>query len=112
VLGDLSAGIITYRNVIREHMLGETASDKAAVAKTLARVVESNVKIRQSYEPMVNSPEERALYYEWVQLWEKYKKGTEDAMALSRKEAGKVPHEAHELNAKTVNRSVSMRLLC
>ena len=33
-----------------------------------------------------------------------YKKGTEEVMALSRKAAGQIPHEAHELNAKTVNK--------
>jgi methyl-accepting chemotaxis protein len=104
VLGDLRAGVITYRTVIREHMLAETAEDKAAVENTLAGVAESNIKIRQTYEPMISSPEERALFNEWVQLWEKYKKGAEEVMALSRKEAGKIPHEAHELNAKTVNK--------
>ena len=35
-LGDLRAGVITYRNVIREHMLGETAEDKEATEKVLA----------------------------------------------------------------------------
>src|SRR6266851_6504709 len=51
VLGELRAGVITYRNVIREHMLSETLAEKEAVEKTLAGVVESNNKIRQSYEP-------------------------------------------------------------
>ena len=104
VLGDLRAGIITYRNVIREHMLAETAEDKAAAEKTLATVIESNTKIRQTYEPMITSPEERALYNEWILLWDRYKKGTEEVMALSRGSVGKIPHEAHELNAKTVNK--------
>jgi methyl-accepting chemotaxis protein len=104
VLGDLRAGIVSYRNVVREHMLAETAEDKAAVEKTLAGVVESNARIRQAYEPLITSPEERAIYNEWVQQWEKYKKGTEEVMALSRQSAGKIPHEAHELNAKTVNK--------
>ena len=36
VLGDLRAGVITYRNVIREHMLAETAEEKQAAEKTLA----------------------------------------------------------------------------
>ena len=36
VLGDLRAGVITYRNVIREHMLGENAEEKAAAEKILA----------------------------------------------------------------------------
>jgi methyl-accepting chemotaxis protein len=104
VLGDLRAGVITYRNVIREHMLAETLEEKLAAEKTLATVVESNTKIRQSYEPMITSPEERALYVEWSKLWDQYKKGTEEVMALSRKAAGQTPHEAHELNTKTVNK--------
>ena len=104
VLGDLRAGIITYRTVIREHMLGETAEEKVADEKVLAGVVESNSKIRQTYEPMITSPEERRLYNDWIALWDKYKAGTEEVLALSRKDAGHFPHEAHELNAKTVNK--------
>ena len=46
VLGELRAGVITYRNVIREHMLAETLEEKEAAEKTLATVVESNTKIR------------------------------------------------------------------
>ena len=36
VLGDLRAGVITYRNVIRQHMLSETMEEKQAMEKTLA----------------------------------------------------------------------------
>ena len=89
VLGELRAGVITYRNVIREHMLAETLEEKQASEKTLATVVEANTKIRASYEPMITSPEERALYKEWSDLWDKYKKGTQDVMELSRKAAGR-----------------------
>jgi methyl-accepting chemotaxis protein len=104
VLGDLRAGVITYRNVIREHMLAETVEEKQTAEKTLATVVEGNNKIRASYETMIVNAEERALYNQWVEKWTAYKKGTEEVMALSRKEAGKIPHEAHELNTKTVNK--------
>jgi methyl-accepting chemotaxis protein len=104
VLGDLRAGVITYRNVVREHMLAETAEDKAAAEKILVGVVEGNAKIRQGYERLIKSAEERALYNEWVEQWERYKKGTEEVMALSRNSVGKTPHEAHELNARTVNK--------
>jgi methyl-accepting chemotaxis protein len=104
VLGDLRAGVITYRNVIREHMLSETLEEKEAMEKTLATVIESNTKIRQSYEPMITSPEERALYAEWSKTWDSYKKGTQEVMALSRRDAGKFPREAHDLNTKTVNK--------
>ena len=104
VLGDLRAGVITYRNVIREHMLAETLEEKLAMEKTLATVIEANTKFRATYEPMITSPEERALYAEWSKLWDKYKAGTEEVMALSRKAVGKIPAEAHELNTKTVNK--------
>jgi len=33
VLGELRAGIITYRNVIREHLLAETLEEKLAAEK-------------------------------------------------------------------------------
>jgi methyl-accepting chemotaxis protein len=104
VLGDLRAGVITYRNVIRQHMLSETMEEKQAMEKTLATVVDGNMKVRALYEPMITSPEERALYKQWSDLWDKYKKGTEEVMALSRKEAGKFPKEAQDLNTKTVNK--------
>ena len=104
VLGDLRAGVITYRNVIREHMLAETLEEKEAAEKTLATVVESNTKIRQTYEPMITTAEERALYAEWSKIWDEYKKGTQEVMALSRRDAGKIPHDAHDLNTKKVNK--------
>ncbi|MEH2548049.1 methyl-accepting chemotaxis protein [Bradyrhizobium sp. AZCC 2262] len=104
VLGDLRAGVITYRNVIREHMLSDTLEEKLAMEKTLATVIEANTKFRAAYEPMITSPEERALYAEWSKLWDKYNAGTQEVMALSRKAVGKIPTEAHELNTKTVNK--------
>src|SRR6201747_3264821 len=58
VLGELRAGVITYRNVIREHMLSETLEEKLAAEKTLATVVEGHTKIRASYETLITSPEE------------------------------------------------------
>jgi methyl-accepting chemotaxis protein len=104
VLGDLRAGVITYRNVIREHMLSETLEEKQQAEKTLQGVIESNTKIRRTYEAMITSPEERALYSEWARLWDDYKRGTEQVMALSRKAAGQFPKEAHDLNTQTVNK--------
>jgi methyl-accepting chemotaxis protein len=104
LLGDLRAGVITYRNVIREHMLSETLEEKLAAEKTLAGVVESNTKIRAAYEPLITSPAERALYDEWSRMWDTYKQGTQEVMALSRKSVGKIPTEAHKLNSQTVNK--------
>src|SRR6202171_4959885 len=104
VLGELRAGLTPYLPVTREHRRAKTLEEKQAAEKTLAGVVESNTKIRAAYEPLISSPEERALYREWSESWDKYKAGTQDVMALSRKAAGKIPTEAHELNSKTVNK--------
>ena len=104
VLGDLRAGIITYRNVIREHMLCETLDEKLAAEKTLATVVDANAKILAAYEKMITSPEERALYKEWAQIWDKYRRGTQDVLEASRNAAGQIPTEAHDLNSTTVNK--------
>jgi methyl-accepting chemotaxis protein len=104
VLGELRSGVITYRNVVREHMLAESLEHKLAAEKTLATVVESNTKIRKEYEPMITSPEEHALYEQWIKLWDQYKKGTEQVMELSRQAVGRLPTEAHDLNTKTVNK--------
>ncbi len=59
LLGELRAGVITYRNVIREHMLSEWIEEKQAQEKTLDLVIESNTKLRQAYEGMITSPEEQ-----------------------------------------------------
>ena len=92
VLGDLRAGVISYRNVIREHMLSETLDEKLAAEKTLAAVIEANNKIRAAYEPLITSAEERALYAEWAQLWDKYRRGTQEVMELSRNAVGPDSH--------------------
>jgi methyl-accepting chemotaxis protein len=103
-IGDLRAGVITYRNVMREHMLGETLEEKLAAEKTLETVVEANTKFRRAYEAMIASPEERAIYDQWSRIWDEYRTLTQQVMALSREEAGKMPHQAHELNTKKVNK--------
>ena len=104
VLGDIRAGVITYRNVVREHLLAETLEEKRSSEKVGGSVTEALAKSRKEYEPMITSPEERALYNEWSRLWDDYKKGADEVMALSRKEVGKAPHDSHELNSKTVNK--------
>ncbi len=102
-LGELRAGVITYRNVIRQHMLAETLEEKLANEKTLETVVANNTRIRANYQKMITSPDERAIYEEWGRVWDTYKKGTLEVMELSRKAAGRMPQEANALNSKTVN---------
>ena len=95
VLGDLRAGVITYRNVIREHMLGETLEEKLAMEKTLATVIESNTKIRAAYEPLITSAEERALYNEWAQAVGKLPQGHPGGHGAVPQGGRPDSHEAH-----------------
>ena len=104
VLGDLRSGVINYRNVVREHLLSETAEDKAEAEKRLAAIVERNKKALETYQPLITTAEERAIYDEWMTNWNNYSQRIVEVLALSRKEAGRYPHEAHELNTKTVNK--------
>jgi methyl-accepting chemotaxis protein len=101
-LGELNVGVMTYRAVLRAHMLAETIEDKQVTEKQLETIVQKNVGIRKAYESMINSPEERALYQDWSRLWERYRDIAAKVMELSRKEAGRFPREALELNKQAV----------
>jgi methyl-accepting chemotaxis protein len=101
-LGELNAGLITYRAVLRGHLLAETIEDKATIEKQLDNIVRNNSKIRNSYEAMISSPEARALYADWSKHWDDYKAIAAKVMELSRKEAGHLPREALELNKQAI----------
>ena len=102
-LGDLRSGLLTYRGLVRQHMLSETAEDKQAAEKNLVAIRERNAELRTQYEKMISSPAERALYQEWLPLMQSYESGIEEVIALSRASVGKVPHEANDLNARKTN---------
>jgi methyl-accepting chemotaxis protein len=104
VLGDLRYAVVINRTIVREHILAETLEDKLRVEKAFASNVEAIAKIRKTYEALITSPEERSLYDQWSRSWDEFQKGNVEVMALSRKEAGQVPHESHELNSKKVNK--------
>jgi methyl-accepting chemotaxis protein len=97
-LGELNAGVIRYRSTMRAHMLAESADDKKVVEKTLDDIVESNNRIRKSYETMISGPEERALYEDWAKRWQAYKDMATKVLELSHKEIGHLPREALALN--------------
>src|ERR1700722_5139457 len=101
-LGELNVGIILYRATIRAHLLSETIEEKQAVEKSLEKIAENNRRIRKSYEAMINSAEERALYDDWSRRWQEYKDISAKVMEVSRKEAGQFPREALELNKRAI----------
>jgi methyl-accepting chemotaxis protein len=101
-LGELNAGLMNYRAVLRSHLLAETIEEKQSIEKSLESIAEKNNSVRKSYEAMISSAEERALYDEWSRHWQQYKDVAAKVMELSRKEAGHLPREALELNRQAI----------
>ena len=101
-LAELRTGTTAYRSALRGHLIELSAEGKAAVEKRIDAIVDNNDKIRQTYEKYITSPEERALYQQWINQWDTYATGAAEVMALSRKSVGKFPQEAVELNERKV----------
>ncbi|WP_457492359.1 MCP four helix bundle domain-containing protein, partial [Tardiphaga sp. P5_C7] len=101
-LGELRAGVNVYRNIVRLHMLAATLEAKASAEKRLINTDADNMKIRATYEKLITSPEERALYTQWAQQWNLYMNGVQEVLALSRASVGKIPNEPQDLNESKV----------
>jgi methyl-accepting chemotaxis protein len=84
-LGNLRANTITYRIVVRSHLLAPDASGKDAAEKTLDTVGQAIDKTRKAYEPMITSADERRIYNEFSEQWASYVSSVRDLLAVSRK---------------------------
>jgi methyl-accepting chemotaxis protein len=102
VLGDLRADINLYRVALRAHVMADTIEAKDAAEKRLANILGSITKTSAAYQRMVSSPEERAIYDDWSQAWNKYVDGTQRVLEASRRSAGQPQREASELLSKSV----------
>jgi methyl-accepting chemotaxis protein len=102
VLGELRTDINLFRIALRSHAMAETLEDKATVDKRLAGILDAIARDRKTYEPLMSSPEERSIYSNWSTAWDRYMKGVQDVVELSRKSVGRIPHEASEAISKTV----------
>jgi methyl-accepting chemotaxis protein len=102
VLGEMRADINLLRIALRAHVMAETLEDKTAGEKRLSGILDAIAKDRKRYEPLVTSSDERAIYDNWSRAWDKYLKGVQDVVELSRQSVGRIPHEATELLAKSV----------
>ncbi len=97
VLGDLRAATITYRAIVRSHLLAPDEAGKQAQEDLLAKWTEILDKTRKTYEPLITSPEERALYSDFSTSWAEYLSDAKQVLVLSRKNEDK---EARALHAK------------
>ncbi|MET0968340.1 MAG: methyl-accepting chemotaxis protein [Tardiphaga sp.] len=97
VLGEIRAATITYRAILRSHLLATTEPGKQAQEVLLTKWIDILNATRKRYEPLISSPEERTFYNESLVAWNEYVDGAKQVMVLSR--ANK-DDEARTLHAK------------
>ncbi|MBI5263502.1 MAG: MCP four helix bundle domain-containing protein [Bradyrhizobium sp.] len=96
VLGEIRAEMATYRVALRDHLLAESAEDKAAADEAVKAAIEKIDGRRKVYEALLSSPEEKDIYKEWSDQWGDYVRVATDALDLSRKAAGGAATEARD----------------
>ena len=96
-LGELRAATITYRAIVRSHLLATNEAGKQAQEELLAKWTDILDKARKTYEPMITTAEERAIYNEFSASWAEYFDGVKQVLVLSRKNED---NEARALHAK------------
>ncbi|MBR1252291.1 MCP four helix bundle domain-containing protein [Bradyrhizobium sp. AUGA SZCCT0240] len=95
LLGELRAWTLTYRGLVRAHLLASDAASKTAMDKNYELLMSSLQKTFDSYEPMLRAGEERALYDKFKAAWQEYFAGTQDVLAASRKGNDAAARELH-----------------
>lgn len=100
LLGEMRANTITYRIVIRDLAATTDAETREKSTKTLGMVAEGIEKSRKGYEPLISSPEEKAIYQEFATHWASYVQETKSLLALAAKGSN---DEARDMNVRTVN---------
>ncbi len=103
VLGEIRAATITYRAIVRSHLLANTESGKQAQEVLLKKWIDNVENAHKRYEPMINSDEERAFYNESKAAWNEYLDGVKQILILSRKNED---NEARALHTKASLASV------
>jgi methyl-accepting chemotaxis protein len=104
VLGELRAATITYRAVIRSHLLATNEAGKLRQEDVLARYSALYSKVRSAYQPMIISAQERALADEFDKNWADYVAVVQQVLVLSRKRENN--NDALDLNLKATLISV------
>ena len=96
-LGEIRAATITYRAIVRAHLLVNTEAGKQTQEVLLTKWLDLLAAARKRYEPLINSTEERAFYSDSTTAWLEYLDGVKHVLVLSRKNED---NEARTLHAK------------
>lgn len=95
LLGDVRAYTLTYRGLVRAHILANDAAGKAAMDKNYDLIVAALNKTFDAYEPTLVSGEERDLYRQFKSSWNDYFAGTQTVLNASRKGDEAIARDLH-----------------
>ncbi|NEW87064.1 methyl-accepting chemotaxis protein [Rhodopseudomonas sp. WA056] len=102
VLGDIRTTMAMYRVTLRAHAMEVTAEGKATAAKRIAGVEEVLNKQIASYQKMITSPEEKALYDQLDKELKVYLDGAKKAVEMSQQSLGQSTAELGVYLTKTL----------
>ncbi|WP_024576123.1 MULTISPECIES: methyl-accepting chemotaxis protein [unclassified Afipia] len=84
-LGDMQTQAARYRAILRDHFLTFDDNAKAKIDKNLAGRLQAYDQANQTYQALISSPEERAVYGELVKVWKEYLAAANEVLETSRK---------------------------
>jgi len=95
LVGELRAYTLTYRGLVRAHILANDAAGKAAMDKNNELIFAGIDRSSRAYEAAIGSDEEHALYGEFQQAWASYFAATQGILAASRKNDEATARDLH-----------------
>ncbi len=106
VLGELRSAVNLSRAQLRAYMTADRADERETIDTNMKRTLGGLADARRSYQALISSPEERALFEGWSRTWEEYLKAADGVLEISRKGGANSAPEANDLFRKTA-RSVA-----
>jgi methyl-accepting chemotaxis protein len=100
-LGALRADINVYRLGLRAHVMALTAEAKVANDKRMAGYLDNIKKDIRTYQTLISSPEERAIYENWSRAFDDYMRECDKVVDVSRKNIGHLPDDIDGLFTPT-----------
>ncbi|TFW34557.1 methyl-accepting chemotaxis protein [Massilia horti] len=84
VVLELKANFARHRSQIGQHLLSENEASMARYEQKMAEYEAAIKKNQQTYIPLITSPEEKAEYDHFVQMWTRYQSIVPQIIRLSR----------------------------
>ena len=101
VLGELRSAVSLNRAQLRAFMTADSADERDTIDRNMKATLASIAEARRSYQTLISSSDERALFDDWSRAWEEYAKAADGVLEISRKGGVNSVREANELFRKS-----------